>query len=174
MSYLYPNTCHRSTAFINNKHYTSVKDAWQNGLNPEYWRHGLVFSQGNEMNVTEHRVKDRLQFIRKRLLRAMFGNRYRDTEQYDIHLIQVREGYSQSFNQHFHVLLHVEGRHNWSDFRIAAKVRFLDILFLKDHGWEDEKPVHVDYDWKHGNHYHAYTTKSIRSSSINNLTIITH
>ena len=44
------------------------------GFNEEFWRHGLVFNQGNEMNVTEYRVQERLRFITSRLLRKLYGN----------------------------------------------------------------------------------------------------
>jgi hypothetical protein len=41
------------------------------------WRWGLVFNQGNGMNVTEERVRERLRTIAGRLLRKMYGNHYR-------------------------------------------------------------------------------------------------
>ena|SRR6476646_1476379 len=57
--------------------YSSVADALSFGLNEQFWRWGLVFSQGNDWNVSENRVCERLRNIRSNLLREIFGNRHR-------------------------------------------------------------------------------------------------
>jgi hypothetical protein len=56
---------------------TSVGDAWRHGLNPEYWRHCITISQGLGWSVSEADATRRLNYIRVRLLKAMFGNNFR-------------------------------------------------------------------------------------------------
>ena len=106
-----------SSAF-HDKRYTSIKHAWECGLNEHFWRWGLVFNQGNEMNVTEHRVKDRLRVVASRLLRKIYGNRYRDKAK--VRFLAFRHGVAESFNEHYHALMAIEGEpHEWSDDKIA-------------------------------------------------------
>ena len=56
---------------------TSVADVWRHGLNPDYWRHGITISQGLDWSVSEVEATKRLNYIRVRLLKAMFGNNFR-------------------------------------------------------------------------------------------------
>ena len=55
----------------------SVRDAWRHALNPEYWRHCITISQGLGWSVSEADATRRLNYIRVRLLKAMFGNNFR-------------------------------------------------------------------------------------------------
>jgi hypothetical protein len=55
----------------------SIAEAWQHGFNPEYWRHCITISQGLGWSVSEAEAQRRLNYIRVRLLKAMFGNNFR-------------------------------------------------------------------------------------------------
>jgi hypothetical protein len=63
---------------FHDRQYRSFKDACEHGFNESFWRWGLVFNQGNDMNVSADRVKARLRFIASKLLRKIYGNRHRD------------------------------------------------------------------------------------------------
>ena len=108
------------------------------------------------MNVSEDRVKERLRFVKSRLLREIYGNRYRGKA--TVWFAVFQHGVRHSFNQHYHVLMATEGEPNdWSDFRVAMAIRRIDRELVKGHRWE--KPVHVDWDWQKGNRYHAYGSR---------------
>jgi hypothetical protein len=95
-----PITNQEKTAF-HPGHYQNVKEAWSQAINENYWRHGLVISQGNEMNVSAERCRERLKFIASRLLRAMYGNKYR-RKGHKVHFIVAGEGSKESYNLHYH------------------------------------------------------------------------
>jgi hypothetical protein len=136
--------------------YRSVRDAWERGFNEEFWRWGLVFNQGNEMNVSEDRVKERLRYIKSKLLREIYGNRYRGRAR--VWFAVFQHGVRQSFDQHYHALMAIDGESNeWSDSRIAMTIRRIDHELVRGHRWE--KPVHVDCDWYKGNRYHRYVSR---------------
>ena len=139
--------------------FASVEDAWSHGLNEHAWRHGLVFNAGNEMNVTPDRCRERLWFIGAQLLRKMFGNQYR--KRGGVTFLAAQEGSRKSYNQHFHVLMMIDGNHGWDDERVAQEIKQIDSQFL----WRDEKPVKIDYDWQKENRYHSYTTKLLQRPS---------
>jgi hypothetical protein len=101
--------------------YQTVKKAWAESINPNYWRHGLVINQGNGMNVSIERCQSRLKFIAYRLLRMIFGNKYKHKG--NVKFIVAGEGSKKSYNTHYHVLMAVEGDHGWSGFRIKMTVR---------------------------------------------------
>jgi hypothetical protein len=108
------------------------------------------------MNVSEDRLKERLRFIASKLLRKIYGNRYRGKAK--VRFAVFQHGHRKSFNQHYHVLMAIEGEPNdWSDFRIATAIRRIDQELVKGHRWE--KPVHVDWNWQKGNRYHAYGSR---------------
>ena len=142
------------------KSYSSVADAWSSGLNERFWRCGLVFNQGNQWSVSEKRVRERLRYIRSRLLRAIFGNRHRGKG--SIRFLVFKHGSLKSFDQHWHVLMAIQGnRQDWSDFRIAFKVRDIDrrLIGLA----KAEKLVYVDWEWREGNRYHSYVSRYVQS-----------
>ena len=98
------------------KQFSSIAAAWSSGFNEQLWRWGLVFNQGNGWSASESRVQARLRYIRSNLLRAIFGNRHRGKG--SICFLAFGHGSVKSFNQHWHVLMAMEGnRPNWSDFR---------------------------------------------------------
>ena len=140
--------------------YKTVADAWSHGLNEKYWRHGLVFNQGNGHNVTRNRVRERLSFIACRLLRNIFGNRYRDKG--DVRFLGVEEGSKKSYNQHYHVLMAIDGDHGWDVRRVQQEIKTIDAMFLISHGWYGEKPAEIECGWELGNRYHSYTTKMLQ------------
>ena len=143
--------------------YRSVPEAWQHGFNPEFWRWGLVFNQGNEMSVSKERVQERLKYIASKLLREMYGNQYR--EKAKIQCLAVQHGSLDSANRHFHVLVGiVSDEIPWSDFRIRTAIEKYDRKICCP--WE--KPVHVDYDWELGNRYHSYVTRYLQSRNADN------
>jgi hypothetical protein len=134
--------------------YGSVAEAFKYGFNPEFWRFGLVFNLGNGMNVSKYRVQERLRYMSGRLLRQIYGNKYRDKAK--IRFFGFAHGSPKAFDEHYHVLMGFEGiPNNWSDFRIHFKLRDLDAKIKKQH----EKLVWVDYDWTNGNRYHSYVSR---------------
>lgn len=144
------------------KQYSSVSDALSTGLNEQCWRWGLVFNQGNDWSVSENRVRERLSYIRSNLLRAIFGNRHRGKG--SIRFLVFKHGGLNSFNQHWHVLMAIEGsRPDWSDFRVAMKVSEVDGEFIRS--VKSEKLVHVDHEWRQGNRYHSYVSRYVQSGT---------
>jgi hypothetical protein len=138
----------------------TVEEAWQHGLNENFWRWGLVFNQGNDMNVSRERVKDRLNFILSRLLRKMYGNRFRDKAV--ARAIIFEHGASASFNRHYHALVGIEAKQvPWSDFRVRLAIAKLDSEFVR--GSRSEKIVHVDSGWEKGNRYHSYVSRYVQN-----------
>ena len=133
----------------------SVADAWQHALNPEYWRHGITISQGLGWSVSEPEATKRLNYIRVRLLKAMFGNNFR-RKGAEIKFLRFEQGSRATFDQHHHTLMAIEGDHNWSDERIAKAITEIDRNRSKRH-WE--KDVYVDFDWVKGNRFHSYVAR---------------
>jgi hypothetical protein len=133
---------------------TSVADAWRHTLNPEYWRHGITISQGLGWSVSEADATRHLNYIRVRLLKAMFGNNFRKRAK--IKFLPFRQGSREGFNQHFHALMAIEGDHDWSDQQIAEAICEIDRKRSKRH-WE--KDVHVDWNWIKGNRFHSYVAR---------------
>ena len=144
-------------AFLPGK-YSRPEDVRKEGLNPEYWRWGLVFNQGNGMNVTEDRVRERLGIIAPRLLRKMYGNHWRGRGH--VQFIVCQHGSKQGYDQHFHALMAIVGEPNgWSDFRVAMQVQAIDQRARA--AW-NEKLVHIDWNWKYNNRYHSYTSRFLQ------------
>jgi hypothetical protein len=154
------STNSKPRAFLDYKG-TSVADVWRHGLNPECWRHGITISQGLDWSVSEVEATKRLNYIRVRLLKAMFGNNFR-RKSAKIRFLKFKQGARASFNQHFHALMAIEGDHNWSDQKIAEAIRKIDRNRSKRH-WE--KDVHVDFDWKNGNRFHGYVARKAASDA---------
>jgi hypothetical protein len=82
----------------------SISDAWQHGLNPEYWRHGITISQGLGWSVSEAEAIRRLNYIRVHLLKAMFGNNFR-REGAKVKFLVFEQGSRATFDQHYHALM---------------------------------------------------------------------
>lgn len=68
-----PQVMQLTSPAFHDHQYRSVRDAWEHGFNENFWRWGLVFNQGNDMNVSADRVKARLRFISSGLLRKILG-----------------------------------------------------------------------------------------------------
>ena len=51
-------------------------------------------------------------------------------------------------------------RPDWSDFRVAFKVRDIDRQFIGSA--KSEKLVHVDWEWREGNRYHSYVSRYVQ------------
>jgi hypothetical protein len=111
---------------------TSVRDAWRHGLNPEYWRRCITISQGLGWNVSGDEATKRLNYIRVRLLKAMFGNNFR-RKRAEIIFLAFEQGSREGFNQHYHALMAIEGGHNSSDQQIAEAIREIDCKRSKRH-----------------------------------------
>jgi hypothetical protein len=135
--------------------WTTAADAWQHGLDPEYWRHGITINQGLGWSVSEAEVKRRLNYIRVHLLRAIFGNNFR-RKGAKVKFLVFEQGSRATFNRHYHALMAIEGDHNWSDERIAVAITEIDGNRSKKH-WE--KDVYVDFDWINGNRFHSYVAR---------------
>ena len=137
--------------------YWSAKDAW-NGLNEDYWRYGITINQGNGWSVEEDEAKRRLNYIRLKLLRAMFVNNFR-RKGAKIHFCAFKQGSWQTCNQHFHTLMGIEGCHDWADLEIAEAIEKIDLGRRNRKRWE--KPVHVDCEWHKGNNFHRYSAREM-------------
>jgi hypothetical protein len=151
---------HTGTPF-HDRTYWTVADAFQNGFNESYWRHAIVFSEGNEWNVTETSVRGRLKYLKSRLARTIFGNRWRHKGK--IIFFIFKHGADVNFNAHYHALMGIEGSHDWSDQQIADTLRCIDSELIGCRRYE--KPIHVDHDWKKGNHMHSYVSKYVQHGS---------
>src|SRR5262249_53322333 len=87
--------------------YDSIKDAFQYGLNEEYWRFGITLNQGNGWSVTNEECVRRLTYIRARLARDIFGNRWRAKAK--IIFLVFKHGTKQASDVHFHALMAIIG-----------------------------------------------------------------
>ena len=126
------------------KPYASGADALSSGLNAQVWRWGLVFNQGNDWNVSENRVCERLR------------------GKGSIRFLVFKHGDLKSFNQHWHVLMAIDGsRPDWDDFRVEMKTLDIDREFIRPA--KSEKLVHVDREWREGNRYHSYVSRYAQS-----------
>lgn len=137
--------------------YLSAKDAW-NGLNEDYWKYGITINQGNGWSVEEDVAKQRLNYIRLKLLRAMFGNNFR-RQGAKIQFCMFKQGSLQIGNQHFHTLMGIEGCHDWTDLEIAEAIEKIDLG--RGNRKRCEKPVHVDFEWQKGNRFHRYSAREM-------------
>jgi hypothetical protein len=144
------------------KQYSSVFHAFSYGLNEQCWRWGLVFNQGNDWSVSQNRVQERLRYIRSNLLRAIFGNRYRGKG--SIRFLVFKHGSLESFNQHWHVLMAIDGdRPDWDDLRVEMKIYNIVAQFIRSA--KSEKLVHIDREWREGNRYHSYVSRYAQSGT---------
>ncbi len=141
-----------SDAFLPEIVCRSIKEGWKT-LNASYWKFGLVISQGNHWNVSFQRFCERIKNIRIRVMRSLFGNRWRDRG--SMVILYFKHGRKECFNEHYHTLVSIEGKHNRTDEQVAELVREADLLELK----LKEKPVHVDDDWEKENAYHEYVSR---------------
>ena len=145
-------------------HFSSYREALQHGFNEEFWRWGLVFNQGNGMNVSQERLKERLDFISPRLLRLMYGNRFR-RKKVTVRFVCFEQGSAESFNRHYHVLMGIRANElPWSDLQVGQAIENIDLEFIRRTS-SSEKPVHVDYGWRMGNRYHSYSSRDVQYSS---------
>ena len=80
-----------------------------------------------------------------------------------ITFLAFKQGSRERGNQHFHVLMATEGKHNWSDFRIAMKIQTIERLRSKKPG---EKDAHVDLNWwKKDNAFMRYVSREATSGA---------
>ena len=127
---------------------------WAKAINPKYWRHGITINQGNGWSVSEEEARRRLNHIRVRLLKAIFGNNCRRKGR--VYFLVFKQGSTELGNQHFHALMGIEGSHDWSDGKIAESVERIESE-RKRAGWE--KPAHLDWNWRKGNDFHKYVAR---------------
>jgi hypothetical protein len=143
-----------------NQHYSSPAEALAKAPNPEFWRWGLTFNQGNGMDVTEERVRERLSKIAATFLRERFGNKYRKKAR--IRFLVFQHNSADGSNRHFHALMGCSGEpHGMSDAAVADAIEKIDKDALK--GFWSEKLVHVDFDWKKGNTFHSYVSRYVQA-----------
>jgi hypothetical protein len=151
-----------------NRAFLSVKDAFKHGLNERYWRHGITLSQGNGWNVSKASVKDRLSFVRSRLLRVLFGNNWRRKGW--INFMVFKHGSETSYDEHYHALMGIEGKHEQSDPFIAETIELIET----QHTELDpascfkryQKPLHVDW-LKDSNDFHDYVARHLDTNCDN-------
>ena len=139
--------------------WSNATEAWEHALNEDFWRHGITINQGLGWNVTEEAAIERLTYIRARLVRRIFGNSWRRRGA-TIKFMVFRQGSKRSFNQHFHVLMGIEGNHDWTDEQIASAINEIDRQRRNRQEWE--KAVHVDFDWIKGNNFHGYVGRELK------------
>jgi len=135
--------------------FKTVSDAWRHGLNQAYWTHGITISLGNDLSVSDRHARWRLNYIQSHLLKEIFGKDH-EAKGAKIRFLGFKQGHYRTCNQHFHVLMAVEGSHNWSAQKIAETIVAIDGGRQK-RNWE--KSVHVDCDWTEGNRFHAYVSR---------------
>ena len=141
--------------------YSCPEQVFANGFNPEFWRWGLTFNQGNGMSVSEDRVRDRLSRMAAQFLKQTYGNKYRKKAR--IRFIVFQHGSLQTSDQHFHALMGLIGEpHGMSDDAVAKALQAADQRTLK--GFWYEKLVHVDCSWKEGNTFHSYVSRYVQAS----------
>ena len=100
------------------RYYNSPQQVFANGFNPELWRWGLTFNQGNGMSVSEDRVRERLAKMAVQFLKQTYGNKYRKKAR--IRFIVFQHGSLQTSDQHFHALMAIMGEpHGISDDAVA-------------------------------------------------------
>jgi hypothetical protein len=56
-------------------------------------------------------------------------------------------------HEHYHVLMHIRGRHGWSDREIADAIDEIEQMRNKR---PCEKDIHLDFDWFNQNRFHGY------------------
>ena len=127
---------------------------WAKAINPKCWRHGITINQGNGWSVSEEEARRRLNYIRVRLLKAIFGNNCRRKGR--VYFLVFKQGSTEIGTQHFHALMGIEGSHDWSDGKIAECVERIESE-RKRAGWE--KPAHLDWNWRKGNDFHKYVAR---------------
>jgi hypothetical protein len=149
--------------------YKNLKEFWHNALDETYWTHGITVNVGNGFNVGKDYCRQRLNYIRHRLAREMFGNNWRAKA--SISFLVFAHGSVKSYNQHFHALLHIEGEHDWSGGEITLAIRRLEAIRPKKH-WE--KQAYVDwvaqpiYKWrgqKALNRFHSYVARYVAAGN---------
>ena len=147
------------TTPFHQQRFPNVKEAFQHGFNEQFWTHGIVINQGNGMSVSKNEALRRLDFIRRHLLRKMFGNHWREKGKLRFALFE--HGAMKTDDAHFHAVLGIEGNHDWSDFRIGMTIKSIEFMRHMRRGAERhwEKMAHVDWDWKKGNKYHSYISR---------------
>ena len=116
--------------------------------------HGITINQGNGWSVSVEEARRRLNYIRVRLLKAIFGNNSRRKGR--VYFLPFKQGSRESGTQHFHALMGIEGSHAWSDGKIAERIERIESE-RKRAGWE--KPAHVDWNWRKGNDFHKYVAR---------------
>jgi hypothetical protein len=154
--------------------FKTVRDAWSKGLNETYWKWCLVFSAGNDLNISLDRVKERIRFIAANLLRMLYGNHYRRKNAH-IACLTFQHGDRLSFDQHYHVMIGIDGPpHDWGDWRIMMTIKQLDRAYLSGRGLKQpialkgyyrmhrEKLVHIDWRWREGNQMHSYVSRYVQ------------
>jgi hypothetical protein len=134
----------------------AISRVFASDLNGAYWRHCITLNLGNGMSVSEGEAKRRLNYLRVRLLKAMFGNSWR-RKGVNIRYLSFKQGTQDRGNQHFHVLMAIEGNHDWSDLRIAMEIQSIERGRSKK-PWE--KDAHLDWDWwKKDNAFMRYVSR---------------
>ena len=78
------------------------------------------------MSVSKEDAKRRLNYLRAQMLRAIFGNSWKRKGGKIVFLI-FKQGSRATSNQHFHVLMAIEGEHNWSELRIAMEIQSIEL-----------------------------------------------
>jgi hypothetical protein len=107
MAYAYP--CPKKRAEERQRfQQKAISRVFASDLNGEYWRHCITLNLGNGMSVSEKEAKRRLNYLRVRLLKAMFGNSWRRMG-VSIRYLLFKQGTEDRGNQHFHVLMAIEG-----------------------------------------------------------------
>ena len=160
----------QSAAFYTDRRYKSVKEAWEHSLDENVWRHSIVISnptldrkkkagisaQGDTENVRDEEVRRRLKYIRARLLRAIWGNHWQGKGQ--IMYLVFRQGKKKSYNVHYHALMAIVGKHDWSDEAVEMAIQAIEKNRTKE-SWEKE--AKVDCRWRKGNAMHSYCSREV-------------
>jgi hypothetical protein len=83
-----------------------------------------ISAKGDTENVRDEEVRRRLKYIRARLLRAIWGNHWQGKGQ--IMYLVFRQGRKKSYNVHYHALMAIVGKHDWSDEAVEMAIQSIE------------------------------------------------
>lgn len=69
-----------------------------------------------------------------------------------------RQGTKKSYNVHYHVLMAIVGKHDWSDEAVEMAIQSIEKNRTKE-SWEKE--AKVDCRWRKGNAMHSYCSREV-------------
>ena len=75
-----------------------------------------------------------------------------------------RQGRKKSYNVHYHALMAIVGKHDWSDEAVEMAIQAIEKNRTKE-SWEKE--AKVDCRWRKGNAMHSYCSRDVHLAGQN-------